>query len=259
VAVPVVADGLTSRTAGRRGRLNLFVQGTLVRARVVGTLRRFPTVGRDGAFVVADEQALQTALTAAAPGSAVPGELWIGAAPAAEARIRAALGRPPLSALALSSRRALEQRLRGDPLARELSRTLTVAAIAALVLAAAAILLAVVVALRDEGAELYELEAVGADPSTLRADVRLRAALLAALGIVAGVVVGAALLALVVDAVQLTATGRAAFPPLVVVVPWPTWLLIAGAFGLTCAVLVAGGTRRALRGPVPRTATGVAP
>jgi len=62
-----------------------------------------------------------------------------------------------------------------------------------------------------------------------------------------------------VDAVQVTATGRAAFPPLIVVVPWPVWLGIAALFGLVCAALVAAGTRRALSGPVPRTPPGVAP
>jgi hypothetical protein len=257
--VPVLADPIVARGAGRRGSLSLLVQGTAVRARVVGTLERFPTVGPDTPFVVADEQALGTALTTAAPGSAQPEELWIGASPATEVRLRAALRAPALSALDLSSRRAIEQRLRADPLARELSRTLAVAALAALVLAAGAVLLVAVAALRDEGAELFELEAVGADPGLLRADVRLRAALLAALGLLAGGVVGAALLTLVVDAVQVTATGRAAFPPLIVVVPWPVWLGIAALFGLVCAALVAAGTRRALSGPVPRTPPGVAP
>jgi hypothetical protein len=258
-ALPVLSDAVTARSIGRRGRLAVTVDGNVVRARVVGVLRRFPTLGRDSAFVVADEQALATALAAAAPGSAAPDELWIGAAPKAEERLRAAMVRPPLSALALSSRRTLERRLLADPLARELSRTLAVAAIAALVLATAAILLVVVAALRDEGAELYEMEAVGADPAMLRADVRLRAALLAALGVLAGGIVASALLALVVDAVQLTATGRAAFPPLVIIVPWPTWLAIAGAFAVGSAGVVAAGTWRALHGPVPRTVPGVAP
>jgi hypothetical protein len=258
-AVPVLADPTVARGAGRGGRLTLLVQGNAVRARVVGTLERFPTVGDGAPFVVADAQALGSALTTTAPGSAQPEELWIGASPAAEARLRAALRTPALSALDLSSRRAIEQRLRADPLARELSRTLAVAAIAALVLAAGAVLLVAVAALRDEGAELFELEAVGADPGLLRADVRLRAGLLAALGLLAGAVVGAVLLTLVVDAVQLTATGRAAFPPLIVVVPWPVWLGIAVVFGLVCAALVAAGTRRALSGPVPRTPPGVAP
>jgi hypothetical protein len=256
--LPVLVDDLTARTIGGR-RLALLVDGTPVHARVVGTLKRMPTVGANTAFVVADEQALSTALTAAAPGTGQPAELWIGASPATEARIRAALERPPLSALALSSRRALQQRLRADPLARELSRMLVLAAIAALVLATAAILLVALAALHDEGAELYEMEAAGADPRLLRTDVRLRAALLAALGVLGGAVTGAALLALVVDAVQVTVTGRAAFPPLVVVVPWPAWLAIVAAFAAACAAAVAAGTWHALRGAVPTAVSRVAP
>jgi ABC-type antimicrobial peptide transport system permease subunit len=166
---------------------------------------------------------------------------------------------PPWSALGLSSRRALLQRLQTDPLARELSRTLAVAAGAALVLAAAAVLLAALVAVRDEGAELYELEATGADPALLRASVRLRAALLAGLGMLAGVLIGLALLALLVDSVQVTAAGRDAFPPLVPVVPWGTWTVGAIAFALGCAAIVAVGTARLLSGSVPRRLPAVAP
>jgi hypothetical protein len=257
--VPILADRVTARSAGRGGRLAVVVDGTLVRARVVGTLARMPTVAADDAFVVADEQALASALTAAAPGSAQPDELWIGTGAGGEARLRATLRRPPVSGLELESRRALLGRLNADPLSRELSRTLIVAAVASLVLAAAAVLLAALVAVRDEGAELYELEATGADPAMLLAGVRLRAALLAVLGMVAGVIVGVALLTLLVDAVQVTATGRAAFPPLVVVVPWVAWLVGACAFALGCAALVAAGTARALRGDVPRRSAAVAP
>lgn len=257
--LPMLADPATARSAGRGGGLAIQVEDALLRARVVGTLRRVPSVPAEHAFAVADERALATALTASAPGSGQPDELWIGASPAAEARLRAAMRRPPFTALALRSRRALQERLRADPLAHALSSTLVIAAGAALVLAAVTVLLVTFAVLRDEGAELYELEAVGADPALLRADLRLRAALLAALGMLCGALVGLALLALVVDAVQLTATGTAAFPPLVVVVPWQTWLAGAGAFAAACAALVAAGTRHALAGSAPRPSPGVAP
>jgi hypothetical protein len=256
--VPILADRLTARSAGRGGTLALLVDGTLVRARVVGTLARMPTVADGDAFAVADEQALATALTTAAPGSAQPDELWIEADPAAEARLGATVRRAAFGGVALESRRALLRGLRADPLARELSRTLVVAAITSLLLAAAAVLLAAIVAVRDEGAELYELEATGAAPALLLASVRLRAGLLAALGMLGGLVVGAALLTLLVDAVQITATGHAAFPPLVVVVPWVAWIVGAAVFALGCAALVAAGTARALRGSVPRRSAAVA-
>jgi hypothetical protein len=258
-ALPILGDRVTARSAGRGGALAIVVDGSLITARVVGTLARMPSVAADDAFVVADQQALANALTAVAPGSAQADELWIGASPAAERRVRSALRRPPSSGLALSSRRALLRRLQTDPLARELSRTLAVAAGAALVLAVAAVLLAALVAVRDEGAELYELEAAGASPAVLRASVRLRAALLAGLGMFAGVLIGLALLALLVDAVQVTATGRDPFPPLVPVVPWAAWTVGAVAFALACAATVAVGTARVLSGSVPRRVPAVAP
>jgi hypothetical protein len=42
-------------------------------------------------------------------------------------------------------------------------------------------------------------------------------------------------------------------------VPWVTWLAGAVVFALGCAVLVAAGTARALRGAVPRRSPAVAP
>ena len=134
--------------------------------------------------------------------------------------------------------------------------TLGAAAAVALVLAAVGVLLATAAALRDDGAALHDLEALGVDPATLRADVRLRAGALAGLGVLAGLAVGAGLLGLVVGAVQLTAAGAAAVPPLVAVVPWTTWVAGAVAFAALVAAGVALLTRRAFAagGTAPRVA-----
>jgi hypothetical protein len=259
-ALPVLVDGATASGAARGRLLPLDVDDVAVRARVVGTVRRMPTVGPDSAGVVVfDERALATVLTGAAPGSARPDEVWLRADPPAEAAVRRAFAEPPLNALRLQSRRAFERRLRDDPLSRELARTLTLAAIVALALGALGVLLTTTAALGDDGAELYDLEATGADPRVLRADVRLRAALLAGLGLAAGLAVGLGLVSLVVDAVQLTATGRSAFPPLVTRVPVGGWALVALAFALACAVLTFLGTHRAFTAPVPRRPPGIVP
>ena len=70
-------------------------------------------------------------------------------------------------------------RLRADPLARGALFTLAGTAAVALLLALLGLLLAVVGDVRDERGELFDLEAQGAAPSTVRAHLRLRALLVA--------------------------------------------------------------------------------
>ena len=227
---------------------------------MVGTVERFPTVGRDAAgFLVADEQRLVTAINAASPGAGPPDELWMAVPERQEARLLATLRRPPLGILGVSSRRALQAGLRADPLSRELLRTLGISALVALGLAALGLLLATATALRDEGAELFDLEAQGVEPRALKANVRLRAGLLAALGVLAGLILGVLLALLVVDALRASATSAAPLPPLVTVVPWLEWGVGAAAFGMVALAAVWALTRRAFAGPVPRQRPGVGP
>ncbi len=139
--LPVLVDPGTARGAARGGLLPVSVGGVPLRARVVGTLRRFPTLdpGAEG-LVVADAATLRTALAADAPGTGGPDELWLQvAAGAPERRLRAALRTSPVR---VTSRRVEQARLREDPLARELARTLGLAALVALATAAVGVVLA---------------------------------------------------------------------------------------------------------------------
>ncbi len=250
--LPVLVDRATAAAAGPRGLLPVTFEGERVRARVVGTVDRFPTVdaNADG-FVVADRASLSAVLQASAPGLAHPDELWIATSPAGERRLAAAVRSGPLSSLGFASRRAGERALQADPLARELVRTLVGAALVALVLAALGVLVAVALALRDDAAELFDLEALGVPPRLLRQDIRIRALTLGGLGLACGVVLGLALVTLAVDAVQVTAAGVRAVPPLVAVAPWAAWGLVAMAFVACVAVGVSLLTRRALSGATP--------
>ncbi len=260
-AIPVLTDPETARNAAPGGLLPISVRGTPLRARVVGTVKRFATVGADAdGVLVADESAVRVALSADAPGTGRPDELWLGvAAGAPERRLLGALHAGPLATLRAVSRRDVEAAQRAEPLTRELALTLGLAALVALVTAAVGVVLAGAVALRDEGAALYDLEALGVAPATLRADVRLRAALVAALGLLGGLAIGAGLLGLVVAAVGVTATGAAAVPPLVTVVPWGASLAVAAGLALAVALGTAITTRRAFGQDVPARPAGAVP
>jgi hypothetical protein len=249
--VPVLTDPGTAAAARRAGGLALSVDGVPVRATVAGTLQRFPTVERDAAgFVVADTQRLSAALDAARPGAGAPNELWI-AAPDPQ-RLRVALERPPLAGLQVADRRSDEAQLRDDPLAVELLRLLGVSAALAAALALVGLLLSTWVALRDDGAELYDLESQGVPPRTLARTLLLRAAVVAALGAIAGVALGAGLGVVVTDAIEATAASAPPQPPLVPALPWSVWLAGLIAFALIAGLATRLLVGRAFGGPVPR-------
>jgi hypothetical protein len=235
-AVPVIVSPAIAAAAGQDRLLPLQIQGTPVRARVVATATRFPSV--DGDFVVADRQSFATSMNADHPGTAVTSEIWLGAEPAAG---------PPFDVLRVTTRRAVEDRLAGDPLARGSLLALVVAALAGIGLALAGLLLVVIADLRDERGELFDLEAQGATPATLRRHVQLRALLLVVIGLAGGIATGAVLSALVVSLVEVTANATEPQPPLVLSVDWSVLGLGLLAYLAAAAALVAACAWSAFR------------
>ena len=141
--------------------------------------------------------------------------------------------------LTVTSRATTLARLTDDPLARGALITLAGTAAVALLLALVGLVLSVVGDVRDERGELFDLEAQGASPATIRTHLRLRAALVAGFGIVGGVALGAVLSALVVSLVSVTAGAAEPEPPLQLSLDLPL-------LGLA-AIVVRGGSRAARR------------
>jgi hypothetical protein len=240
VPVPVVTTKAIAAAAGRGGIVPVEITGQRLLTRVVGVAKRFPSV--EGDFVLADRQTVSTALSADVPGSGDTNEVWIDLRDGVD--VAAAIERRPLSALAVASRSAYGADLESDPLARGSLLTLTVAALTALALALVGLVLAVVADLRDEGGELLDLEAQGADPAMLRRHLRLRALLVGAFGVVGGLGTGAAMSALVVDLVALTANATVPQPPLVLAVDWRLLLIGLGGYLVLAGALVVLVTMR---------------
>ena len=258
--LPVLTDPATAAAAGPGRRLPLTVDGVSVTARVAGTLERLPGIPVTAAgFVVADAATLTTVLDAGRPGAGNPTELWLAVSRAQEARLDTALARPRLAGLTVTSRRAVERRLRADPLARELVRVLAAAAIVGGALAVAGLLLATAVALRDDAAELYDLEAQGTPPAALRRTLWLRGVLLALLGAAGAVALALILDALVVDTIRATAATAVPHPPLAAATPWAQWALGAAAFVVVAALAVRLALARSFAGPTPRRPRSAAP
>ena len=105
--------------------------------------------------------------------------------------------------------------------------------------------------MRDDRGELFDLEAQGASPATIRAHLRLRAGLVAAFGIVGGIVLGAILSALVISLVSVTAGAVEPEPPLRLALDLP--LLAAAAVGYVVVAALLVGRRDAHARP--RTGT----
>jgi hypothetical protein len=249
--LPVIASPALADAIGN-GTLPLFVGNASVDVRVAGTARRFPTAAGD--FVVFDRSRLETALNSSVPGSAVADEVWVSGAPGLTPRLRQSAPSP----VRLTSRRAVEQKLRSDPLARGSLLVLGAAALLALVLSLVGLALTVAVELRDEAGELFDLETQGMGPAALRHQVRLRAGAVLLAGLIGGLLLGAVLALVVLKALAVSANSTTPVPPLVLAPDWPVLILGLVLFSALAFGLVALLTRASFREQTATPATEVA-
>jgi len=242
-----VTPALGALAGGVGGTLPLVIGGEQVDVRVAAIVERMP--GTVGDAVVGDLDAVSTAVNTSAPGAAPVGELWLEAAPGADARVAASLAKRPFSALETRSRSAVEADARHDPLGHGTLLALSAAAVAALALAVWGLVLAIRADLRDDRGDLVDLEAQGATPHLLRRVVATRACVVAGMGALAGVVAGILLAVLVTRVVSVTARADQPQPPLVTTVD-PLILLLGGlVFALAATALVLLTTRNAFSDP----------
>jgi hypothetical protein len=216
-------------SAGPDHVIALLVEGEDIAARVVGVVQRFPSIVGDA--VVADRQTASTFLNARSPGLGTTDELWARSLPS-----------PPPTQLTVVSRADVLAGLRADPLARGALTTLAATAGLALALALVGLLLGGAGDRRDERGELFDLEAQGAAPATLRLHLRLRALLVAVLGLLGGIATGAILSTLVLSLVSVTASAARPEPPLRLVLDTPVLAAMVGIYALLAFALVAVAT-----------------
>jgi hypothetical protein len=247
--LPALVSPRLGAIAGHNGVFGVEVAGQGLLFRAAAVARRFPSATSQDTtdFVVTDRNALVTALNASQPGAGFSTELWLDSKSGLGDRLR----RPPFDALSVASRVALERQLRRDPVARAAVAMLEAAAITALVLALVGLALGVVAERRDDAADLFDLEAQGLTPASLRRQLRLRALVVTAGGVFGGVLTALVLSVLVVGFVELTANAGVPNPPLVIAVDWPVVLLAALAAALVAAALVAFVTARAFSRAAP--------
>jgi hypothetical protein len=258
--VPVLADRQTAASAGPGGRIALTVDGLPVTARVVGVLNRFPALPPDSAgFLIADQTTLAAALDAQLPGQGRADELWITTGDLA--RLRAALESGALAQLDSSFRADIDHQLQAAPVAHGVLGTLIAATALSVLLAVTGFLTTLLGGTRDERVE-SDLDEQGVGPRGLRAELRVRLALVSMLGVIAGLGIAALLTRLAVASVRAAGTVANPRPPVVTVVPWAA--LAAWGVGMFAVLALAGwlatrtliGSRRAGRLPRERITEG---
>jgi hypothetical protein len=216
--VPVLADPQTAAAAAPGGRIALTVDGLPVIARVAGVLSRFPTLPPGSAgFIVADQATLAAALDAQLPGQGRPDELWISTGDLP--RLRAALASGALAQLDSSFRADIDHQLQDAPVARGVLGTLIAATALSVLLAVVGLLTMLFGGSRDERLE-SDLEEQGIGPRGLRAELRVRLALVSLLGVIVGLGIAALLTRLAVASVRAAGTVADPRPPVLTVVPW---------------------------------------
>ena len=239
LALPVLVTPKIAEVAGPRGIIPLDVEGESVPGHIVGVVKRFPSIVGDA--VVADIEQAGTRLDTLSPGLGTTNELWLTSATP-----------PHVPQVSVQSHAETLARLQADPLARGALLTLAGTAAVALLLALLGLVLSVVSDVRDDRGELFDLEAQGAAPATIRAHLRLRALLVAAFGIIGGLALGAILSALVIALVSVTASAAEPEPPLQLSLDLPLLALAALAYVALAVLLVGAAT--SLRGRAPERA-----
>jgi hypothetical protein len=241
-AIPALVDPGTAANADASRRLAMTIDGQPVTVRIVGVIKRFPTIptGSSG-FVIADEAALAGALDAQLPGQGRPDELWLSTG--SPNRLAVALKHGPLTQLSSQFRLDIQRGLRAAPASRAVLGTLAGAAALAAALAIVGLLAALLGGARDRLVE-RDLVEQGIGPRQLRRELALRLGLASAFGVCAGVVLAVLLTRLAVSAVRAAGTLAAPVPPLVTVAP--AGQLALWAIGVLAALVAATAAATAL-------------
>jgi hypothetical protein len=230
-----------------------FGQGLRLRVRPVGTTTRFPSIPDPGPVLVLDYAPLRLAINTQQPGAGQPNQLLLGTpSDARTAEVLTALQQGAYPRLVIASRPDIEAARANDPFAIGVVWGLVVGAIAGLLLSLLGVLLATASELRDERAELWELEAQGTTPRALVRLVVLRTLAMCLAGTLTGVAMGIALGWFVASSVGVGAEGSAPNPPLALVAPWA----FIAATGAALLVVIGGAVYAITRRHFARSSLG---
>ncbi|MET9449230.1 ABC transporter permease [Streptomyces cinerochromogenes] len=255
-AVPAVATDRYLAAAGARPgqRVDLTVGDRRVPVRIVRAVRALPatadpanTGARDGGAVLLDLRALNQLLQARYGESATPTEWWLGTAPAAGARVAAAVrALPDVGPGQVVVRDEIAAELRDDPFGAGPEAAFTAAAVVAAALAAVGFAVGAAGAQRARNAEFAVLRALGVPRRQLARTVAAEQAVLVGLALAVGLGLGTVLARTVLPLIVLTGEATRPVPDLLVQLPpGRVALLLAAVAAAPLVVAAVPAVRRA--------------
>ncbi|MGX1837587.1 FtsX-like permease family protein [Streptomyces diastaticus] len=224
-----------------------------LRAEITGTVEAVPTTGgrspgggEDGGALLLDLAAVNAALHDIGADAPVPGEWWLRTAPGDAARTAAALAaRPDTDPEQITDRQAIGERLRDDPLGAGPQAALLAVAVVAAALAAVGFAVSAAGSLRERGAELSVLRALGAPRRQLARLIAIEQAVLIGVALLVGPLLGAVLARAVVPLVVLTGEATRPLPDVLVELPaGQVAVLLAGVVAVPLLIVAALALRR---------------
>ena len=225
-AMPVLASDsfLDAVDASVGDTLPLALSAGTRSVEIVGSFHRFPTLAPETPAVVADLPTFVASAFAADQSAVQPAEWWL-AAPD-DRRVAERLRAAPFRSITAVSRSADEQAALDDPVAVGVIGALALGFVVAALFAAAGFAANAAAEARSRTVELAVLRSLGLRRGELTWLVGLETALVVIASLVGGAVLGLVVSRLVLPDVALGAGGAAPVPPVRLVVPWTTVLLL---------------------------------
>jgi hypothetical protein len=219
----LASDRFLASAGARPGqRVDVTIGGETVPVRITHAVRALPTVTEEsgGGALLVDLPSVNRVLEARYGESVTPTEWWLRAAPGRTERIATALrARPDMDASQVVVRDEIAQRLRDDPFGAGPEAAFAAAAGAAAALAAVGFAVSAAGSLRERGAELAVLRALGAPRRRLARAIAVEQGVLVGLALLVGVALGTALARAVIPLVVLTSEAARPVPPVLVELP----------------------------------------
>ena len=224
--MPVVASDsfLDAVDASVGDTLPLALSAGTRKVEIVGSFHRFPTLAPETPAVVADLPTYIASAFAADQSAVQPAEWWLAAPDDRQVaeRLRAA----PFRSITVVSRSADEQAALDDPVAVGVIGALALGFVVAAVFAAGGFAANAAAEARSRTLELAVLRSLGLRRGELTRLVGLETALVVVASLVGGAGLGLLVSRLVLPDVALGASGAAPVPPVRLVVPWTSVLLL---------------------------------
>lgn len=247
--VPAVAtDRFLASVGARAGqRVDVTVAGESVPVRITRAVRELPTAGEaDGGALLMDLRSLNRVLQTRYGTGVTPTEWWLDTGPGDSARVAAALrALPDLDPAQVVVRQETAAQLRDDPFGAGPEAAFAAAAGVAAALAAVGFAVSAAGSLRERGAELAVLRALGAPRRRLARMIAVEQGVLVTLALVVGTALGTVLTRAVIPLIVLTERATRPVPAVLVELPLPqVALLLAAVAAAPLAVTAALAVRR---------------